>query len=309
MIFTLLSLVVLSLFAIIHFNLSSIERVSLNNDKLNLSKNEELKDIINVALFGTDNRNPNSKSRSDSVMVLSINPQSKKIKLTSIMRDTLVNIPGKGLDKLTHAHAYGGPELAISTLNSNFDLNISQYASVDFFSLAKIVDILGGFEVTVSNTEAKAMNKAINELNRIEGLSYGTDYTTGSTEPQLLNGRQAVSYARIRKVGNGDYERTQRQRRLLEYCINKMQDLDLTSVLALTKEIAPLVSTSLSTSDIINLGTKIFSLGKLEIEQLRIPQDGTFAATRYNSMFVLEPNLDQNKVILHNFIKDIQPTD
>lgn len=300
-----LLIVPLSLLGVICYYLGSIETTELNKENLNISQNKQLDDIINIALFGTDNRNPNSKSRSDSIMIASINTKSKKIKLTSIMRDSLVNIPGRGLDKITHAYAYGGPELAVSTLNSNFDLNISDYASVDFFSLAEIVDLLGGFEVSLKSNEAWAMNKAINEINRIEGYSYGTDYVQSSSEPQLLNGRQAVSYARIRKVGNGDYERTDRQRRLLSYCIEKVQELNLSEALNFLQNSMSLVNTSLLPSEIINLATQILSIGNLEIEQLRIPAEGTYISKKYNSMSVLDPDLELNTTILHNFIKDV----
>ena len=289
---------------IIFYHLNSLSTEKLDIEKLHVSKNEILSDTINIALFGTDNRKANSNSRSDSVIIATINLKSKKIKLTSIMRDTFVDIPGRGFDKLTHAHAYGGPELAISTLNRNFDLNITDYASVDFFSVAKIIDALGGFEVTLKGGEAAAMNKAINEINRIEKLPIGTDYVYNSDEPQVLNGRQAVSYARIRKTGNGDYERTERQRRVLSYCINKLQDLSLPASLNLISELVSSVNTSLLPSEIINLATQVLKLGKFEVEQLRLPVDGTFTTTRHNNMWVIKPDFEANTRTLHDFISD-----
>lgn len=303
-ILTFLLISISSLFAVAYFYLNSINTETINKDNLNISDNKNLDKVINIALLGTDNRNPNAKSRTDSIMIATINTKTKKIKLSSIMRDSLVDIPGKGMDKINHAHAYGGPELTIRTLNSNFDLNISDYVSVDFFSLAEIIDLLGGFEVVVSNNEAWAMNKAINELNRLEKLPTGTDYVYGSSEVQTLNGRQAVSYARIRKVGNGDYERTERQRRLLQYCIDKVQKLSLPEALTFIKEALPLINTSLYPSDIINLANKALSLGTFEVEQLRIPADGLFSSGRYNSMFVLNLDLEANKNLLHKFIQD-----
>lgn len=303
-ILTFLLISISSLFAVAYFYLNSINTETINKDNLNISDNKNLDKVINIALLGTDNRNPNAKSRTDSIMIATINTKTKKIKLSSIMRDSLVDIPGKGMDKINHAHAYGGPELTIRTLNSNFDLNISDYVSVDFFSLAEIIDLLGGFEVVVSNNEAWAMNKAINELNRLEKLPTGTDYVYGSSEVQTLNGRQAVSYARIRKVGNGDYERTERQRRLLQYCIDKVQKLSLPEALTFIKEALPLINTSLYPSDIINLANKALSLGTFEVEQFRIPADGLFSSGRYNSMFVLNLDLEANKNLLHKFIQD-----
>lgn len=281
---------------------SSADKVDLID--LNISNNENLNGITNIALFGTDNRNPNTNSRSDAIIIATLNPKTKKIKLTSIMRDSLLEIQGKGKDKANHAYSYGGPSLALHTLNSNFDLNIQDYISVDFYSLAKIIDILGGLEVTLKPGEAAAMNKAINEINKVEGYPHGTDYVPDSSYPQKLNGRQAVSYARIRKVGDGDFERTERQRRVLNLCFNKLQTISLSDATSLISQVLPLVKTNLTSSKIISLGTKILTSGPYSIEQMRLPVDGTFKDGRFGKMWAVDMDIEANTKALHDFITD-----
>lgn len=299
-----LVLIPLSLIAGLFFFLNKMETDVLDENKLGISSNEKLEEVTNIALFGTDNRNPNSNSRSDAIMILTVNPKTKKIKISSIMRDSLVEVDGHGETKINHAYAYGGPELALKTLNTNFDLNIKDYATVDFYSLSKIIDLLGGFEVTLNSGEVRAMNKAINEINRIEKLPYGTDYVHDSSSSQVLNGRQTVSYVRIRKTGNGDYERTERQRRVLNFCIEKIQNLSIPQAISIANEILPLVKTSLTSSEVISLGTKILTSGPYETEQLRIPVDDTFTAGMFGPMWAIKMNMEENSLKLHDFMSN-----
>lgn len=308
---SLLVLIPLTLLGALWYQLNSLNPLELNTENLNVSTNNKISDTINIALFGTDSRKSdyNSSARSDAIMIATLDTKEKKVKLTSIMRDSLIDIPGKGYDKINHAYAYGGPELAISTLNTNFDLNITDYITVDFFSLAKIIDFFGGFEVTLNSGEVRAMNKAINEINRIENLPYGTDYVELYDEPITLNGRQTVSYSRIRKTGGGDFERTERQRRVLSYCIEQIQNLSVSDAISLISKVLPFVNTSLTPTEIINLSAQVLSLGKFDIEQLRLPIDGTFREERYNSMWVINPDIERNTQALHNFINNIKDED
>lgn len=285
------------------FFLSKIDTDHIDENNLGISTNKKLEDIKSIALFGTDNRNPNKNSRSDAIMILTINPKTKKIKISSIMRDSLVEVPNHGETKINHAYAYGGPELALQTLNNNFDLNVTDYATVDFYSLTKIIDLLGGFEVTLKPGEAAAMNKAINEINRVEKLAYGTDYVDNNTStPQILNGRQTVSYARIRKTGDGDFERTERQRRVLNFCIDKLQQLSVKQAISIANEILPLVKTSLTSTEILSLGSQVLLTGPYQVEQLRLPADDTFQAGMFGKMWAIKMDLDKNSELLHEFM-------
>lgn len=170
----------------------------------------ELNKIKSVKLPGN---NSDINSRSDTIMILSIDKQHDKLKLTSIMRDTYISVDGHGMTKITHAYAYGGPQLAVKTINQNFNMNIKDYVTVDFFGLEKIIDSIGGVQINVEKAEVPVMNSYITETSRIEKTVPTFVQSSGL---QTLNGSQAVAYSRIRYVGNADYKRTQRQRTVLE---------------------------------------------------------------------------------------------
>lgn len=216
------------------------------------------------------------------------------------MRDTYLEIPGKGMNKLTHAYAYGGPELAIQTINQNFDMNIRDFISVDFYGLEAIIDTLGGIQIDVKDYEVNALNHNIEEINRITDPDSPFIQSAGL---QTLNGRQAVAYARIRKVGNGDYQRTERQRAVLEQILNKTMNSGVTQYPKLLNTMLPYVETSLSKAKIVSLGLSSVISGINEIEQYRIPADGHVYNDTINGVSYVMPNtLEDNVKLLHQFI-------
>ena len=156
--------------------------------------------------------------------------------MTSLVRDTYVEIGDRGFDKLNHAYAFGGPELAIQTINKNFDLNIEDYVTVDFWAVEKIIDAVGGVEVDVSNEEFPLVNGYLSELN---ANSPEGDYVSEITKTgmQTLNGRQAVAYMRIRYVGDGDFERMQRQREVMQVALGKLDSISLTNALDMVNDL------------------------------------------------------------------------
>ena len=140
-------------------------KISQSDEELGITVDNQKSDkVINIALFGLDKRNKSDRGRSDSIMIASIDKEFNKIKLTSIMRDTYVDIPGRGMDRINHTYAFGGPELAIKTINQNFDMNIRDFATVDFFGLEKIIDVMGGVEIEVKSNEVKYINSGVNSL-------------------------------------------------------------------------------------------------------------------------------------------------
>ncbi|EYE89772.1 LytR family transcriptional regulator [Fervidicella metallireducens AeB] len=240
-------------------------------NQLDSIEKENLKDVINIALFGTDiGRSKGDVPHSDAIIIATIDPKHKKIKLSSIMRDTYVTIEGHGQTKITEAYTYGGPELAIKTLNQNFDLNIRDYATVNFFSLEKVIDILGGIEADIKDYEIKELNYRIKEVANLEGKNPTLIKRTG---PQKLNGIQAVAYSRIRKVGNGDYERTERQRKVLSQLTEKVQNAGVSKYPTLVSQILPLVETSMSKIDIVKTGVSVLSSDIKAIDNIRFPLD------------------------------------
>lgn len=254
------------------------------NIKPNITRNQ---DIINLALFGIDTReNTYDGSRTDTIMIVSIDNKHNKIKISSIMRDTYVDIPGVKTDKINHAYAYGGPELSIRTINQNFDMDIKDYVTVNFVALEKIIDELGGVQIDVKPEEVSHVR---------EGAVAGV---------QTLTGKQAVNYCRIRYVGNADYERTERQRRVLTQVIGKLQqEKSLSTLLNLLDMAMPNVETSLSKTEIMNMGAKILATGTRDIEETRLPLSTNSKGTMIDGVYYLVPQtLEDNVKHLHEFI-------
>ncbi|CEN76194.1 cell envelope-like transcriptional attenuator domain-containing protein [[Clostridium] sordellii] len=275
------------------------EEIAKKEAKQEALKNEK---SMNIALFGLDRRSKEEKSRADSIMVANINFETKTINLVSILRDTLVDIKGHGKDKLNHSYAYGGPELSMETINSNFDLDINKYVSVDFFSLAKVIDIIGGVDIDLKDYEANQINQNLNEINSIEKLLKGTDYMEGSGLKNL-NGRQAVAYCRIRKEGNGDYERTQRQRNVLKSILLKYEKLDSGKRFEVGMEMVSQVNTNIPINDIKDLQNKILNDKDFTINQHMIPFEGSFETKIIDKKWVIDANMKENIKKIHEYLK------
>lgn len=257
--------------------------------------------VINILLFGLDSRVENKLSRSDTIMIATIDKKNQVIKLTSLMRDMYVPIPGKKDNRINAAYIFGGPSLAIKTVNTNFDLDIRHYVTVDFFGLEKIIDQVGGVTIDVKQKEIPYVNACISELNSLNKNTKPVSLLK-NPGPQTLNGRQAVAYARVRKVGNGDFERTERQRRVLVELFKKAKTINPLKLPGLATTMLPYVETNLSKTEILSLGISVLGFKNKDIVQYRIPVDGTFTQKRIDGMAVLVPDLEKNKALLHDFI-------
>lgn len=280
---------------------------SQNNKKITINPQNIEEDIksnknINIALFGLDRRKDNEPARSDSIMIASIDLKTKEINLVSLLRDTLVDIKGHKKDKLNHAYAYGGAELALDTINTNFDLDIDKYLAVDFYSLAKVIDIIGGVDIDLKDYEVEEINKNLVELNKIEELDKKADYIKGSGI-KTLNGRQAVAYSRIRKKGNGDYERTERQRNVLKGLLKKYEEKEKDEQFEMAMAIIGKVSTNIPINDIKKLKSIINENINFKVSQNMIPYEGSFKSTTYKGMWCIEANMEDNIRVLHKYIK------
>lgn len=268
-------------------------------------KKEEAAEIINIAFFGVDRRTENEASRSDAIMIVSIDAVHKKIKISSIMRDTFVQIKNHGQTKINHAYAYGGPQLAIRTLNENFNLNIRNFVTVDFFKLEKIIDTIGGVIIDVESNEISFINSYMGEVATIENKSISRITKSG---PQTLNGLQAVAYSRIRYTAGGDFVRTERQRTILLAMLTEIQALGITEFPALVSKLIPFTETSMSSIDIIKLGTKVLTSNIMTMEQERFPVDGYCKGKMIDSVWYLVPDMEATLDQLHKFIyEDIKP--
>ena len=241
--------------------LGKIQKVDINKEDLGISEeaSESLTEYRNIALFGVDSRNHNLEkgNRSDCIIIASINNNTKEVKLISVYRDTYVQIQGHGLDKITHAYSYGSAQLAINTLNTNLDLNISEFATVNFDVVADAVDELGGIEINIeSQQEMKYLNDYIVETSKVTGKSTPNVTKTGK---QTLNGVQAVAYSRIRYTAGGDYKRTERMRDVLTAMLTKLKTKSLSEINKFADNILPKVYTNISSGDILALTPSLMS--------------------------------------------------
>lgn len=236
-------------------------------------------------------------------MLITIDSSRKKVKLISIMRDLYVNIDGVGKDKLNHAYFYGGPSLSIKTLNNTFNLNIEDYISLDFFNLPKIIDELGGIELDVKSEEINNLNKYIKENQRLLGVS--GDHTIKSSGVQTLSGIQSLSYARIRSVGDGDFERTDRQRKVIIAMIDKAKTMSPIKLTSLVEKYIDSIETSLSLNKLLSIGANLL-LGGYEIEQTRAPFEGEFndSGKIINGVWYLTFDQEKTTESLHKYIFD-----
>ncbi len=228
---------------------------------------------LNVLLLGTDDLRDGAQ-RSDAMIIASIG--YGKFRLTSLMRDTVVDIPGHGQNKLNAAFAFGGPELAMRTVNQNFGLNIMHYAQVDYVALVRVIDALGGVELNITDAEQARLNVAMLKVRSVfQPLGYTAHELTQYGEDIHLDGLQALSYARLRKI-DSDFMRTSRQRTLLNAIAKKLRDNLWNPVLLyrLVRVVMDNVHTNMSALQILSLGEKALLAG--ECEQLRLPVDGSY---------------------------------
>lgn len=259
----------------------------------------KMKGVTNVALFGLDARDGSDTGRSDATMILSIDWDHSKVKLTSLARDTYIQIDDYyGYSKLCHAYAYGGPELAIKMINQNFNLNITDYVTVNFDQLAAVIDEVGGVTVELTDNEVYVTNQLILK----EKIDSDLIPSSGKV---LLNGHQAVCFSRIRKNAGNDAARTGRQRMVLNALFDKAMDMNVTEYPGLAKTMLPMVKTSLDYTDCIKYASILLKPGvKMELASfpdkvIDVSQSGMINGTWY---YVYDIDLAADMV--HAFIYD-----
>ena len=240
------------------------EDVAVND--LDEASTEALKGYKNFALFGVDNRkmgNYNS-GNSDTIIICSVNTETKEVKLTSVFRDTLLDVGDDRITKCNAAYNKGGPEQAINMLNRNLDLNIKDYVAVDFKALVDVVDDLGGLEMTITDEEAQIMNQSyITYTEQAVGKS-GTAMVSGGT--QTLDGVQAVSYCRIRYTAGDDFHRASRQREVIGLIVEKAKKANPVTLNNIINDVFPEISTSMSTPEILSYSKDLASYELVQSE-------------------------------------------
>lgn len=286
-------------------NKSNENIIQSNNDKQEkkIDSSKKNKGVSNILLIGSDSKNFDNVGRSDAMMILTIDDKNKSIKLTSLVRDTLVNIPGHGYEKLTHAYAYGGAKLLLDTIEQNFKISIKDYAAVNFNSFIDLVDVLGGVEVNVKEKEIDHLNDVIvNSFNTSNKEAEEPQFIR-SDGKQLLNGYQALAYARIRKV-DSIYERDTRQREVLKSIADKLVELPITNYPKVIKKILPYVDVNISMSKLINLAITSKEIYNYELKQMEFPLEDYRESGRLakDNSFVVKWNKTENLKKLDDFI-------
>ncbi|OLR59232.1 cell envelope-like function transcriptional attenuator common domain protein [Anaerostipes sp. 494a] len=270
--------------------LDQSQLVTVNNDS-------SMKDYTNYAFFGIDSQTGSMSdrgNRSDSIIIVSINNSTKEVKLLSVYRDTFVSINGR-YNKINAAYSWGGPELAVSTINRNLDLNIEKYATVNFKILADLVDAIGGIEVDVDSSILKNLNAYIKDMNRING---GNSPTLPSGGTYTLDGNQAVAYSRIRYTAGGDLARAGRQREVLQKIFEKGKKSPLKLMSALDK-VLPQVKTNMDQKELFNMFLSAF---RYEIkDQQGFPWDQK-EMKYYGTYYGFPTTLKENAIRAHKYL-------
>ena len=264
--------------------------------------------VVNILLIGVDKRTDDDIGRSDSMILLSVDGKTKQLKMTSFMRDLYVPLADDyGSNRLNAAFAFGGPDLLVKTISENFDVQIDAYAWVDFKNFIKIIDILGGIEMDVKEEEISNMNEHMYYINSDLEKPREDAFVTESGL-QLLDGRQSLAYSRVRYTAGGDFQRTQRQRTVIEKVIAKAKKSNIFTLNNLAIEVLPMVNTNLSKNSIAELALSISKITNYETSQFRIPVDDLYYEDNINEMSVLVPdNLEDNADALHEFLDSPVP--
>lgn len=264
-----------------------------------LLENQET--LRNILLIGTDARPGEKKARSDTMIILTIDSRSNEIKLTSLMRDIYVHIPGVGNNRLNVAYYYGGAQLLMDTIEENFGLKMEEYAAVNLTTVVDVIDDLGGLTLTVdSKTQLRAINGVIDAYNAQFKCPRNSDLLTETGE-QHMNGKQVQAYARHRKT-DSDFQRTQRQREVLLKLYEKVSEKSVWELSVLAARYLDEVDTNLSLSDVLSLAPVLLNMKDAQTSELRLPADGDYESKTVSGMAVLVPNLQKCRDRLSNFI-------
>lgn len=283
---------------------SDFEGDILNPDDVEWDKHtgsvKDAEHIINIMLIGQDRRPGEGRARSDVMILCSINKLTKELTMTSFMRDMYVPIPGFWDDKMNAAYAVGGMETLDACLEENFGVHVDGNVEVDFNGFIDVIDLVGGIEMELTAAEAKYLNNELG-LQQTSG-SFGWNLKEGKNQ---LTGGQALAYARVRAIGDGDFDRTERQRKVIAALIEKCKDMNLTQLKNLMEEVLPLLTTDLTNREILNYIIDLLPiLSNLKVNTQRIPADGTYRFAWIREMSVLLPDLEKNRELLKHCIAE-----
>lgn len=280
--------------------LSKIETTKLDASKLNISTEVEYNQTgyLNVALFGLDTRENEVEEgeRSDTIIVASLNRETKEVRLCSIYRDTVLQQDDETYNKANSAYSFGGAEEAVAMLNKNLDMDIQHYVTVNFSALIDVIDALGGIEIDLTEEEVNATNGYATETAKVTG-----NEKVVLTQPglQTLDGVQGVSYCRIRNTTGDDFRRTERQRAVLEQIVKKAQTADLSTINRIIDKVFPQISTNFTLTETLAYAKDAFDYRLTQMDGF--PFEKSTATLSGIGSAVLPESLLSNVVQLHTF--------
>lgn len=290
--------------------LGKVERQEIPKEKIVVNDLEEDVGVgyMNFAVFGVDSREGEMEkgTRTDCLIVASLNNETKEVKLVSVYRDSFLDLSDGRLQKCNAAYSYGGAEQAINMLNMNLDLDIQDFVTVDFTAVSDVVDLLGGIEIDIQEEEVQYLNEFIDETGAVAGKPANHITTAGV---QILDGVQATTYARIRSTAGSDFTRTERQRRVIEKIAEKAVKSDLVTINKIIDQVFPKIKTSLSMTEILNYAK---SFAKYKIAGTTgFPMEKTTDTIPGKGSIVIPTDLITNVKMLHEFLygtADYQPS-
>ncbi len=299
---------VLALIAIFYVwsQLDKIQKPEVTKEDIKVNEDiseetvETMSGYTNVALFGLDTRKAGQLgkgNRSDTIIIASINNDTKEVKLVSVYRDTYLDLTNGKFNKCNGAYSAGGPGQAISMLNRNLDLDIEYYISVDFAALTETVDLMGGIMIDVDETELKHLNNYTEETSKVTGVE-----TTKLSSPgyQKLDGVQATSYCRIRYTAGDDFKRTERQREVIMELVSMAKEMDITKVNEIIDAVFPKIATNYEHDQLISMAPQM--LGYDIVDTIGFPFDKEAASVSGKGSCVVPVNMEDNVRQLHEYL-------
>ena len=279
------------------------EQFDDNIDSYLTDKRAEVANMRHLLLIGIDARPGETTGRSDTMIIVTLDPDGNVIKLTSIMRDLYVEIPGRKNNRINATYVFGGPELLMDTIELNFGVHIDHYIAVNFSMLGKLIDSIGGLTLTVENEYyMRRINAVIKQDNRVLGIDRNDQLLTEPGE-QLMTGKQAQAYARYRYgTADGDFGRTVRQREIITKIFEKLNQMTAIELMGLVVDNFDNVYTNLSVSDLASYAPVLISMKDAEIQEMRLPIDGGYQSKTIAGMSVLVPNREKNMQALLEFL-------
>lgn len=268
-----------------------------------IEERAKVSEMRNLLLIGIDARPGEETGRSDTMIIVTLDPDDNTIKLTSIMRDLYVEIPGYKNNRINAAYVFGGPELLMQTIEVNFGLHIENYIAVNFSMLGSLIDSIGGLTLAVENDYYKdRINAVIKMDNKVLGIDISDGLLTESGE-QLMTGKQAQAYARYRYgTKDGDFGRTARQREVITKIFDQLSAMTALQLMRLVVDNASHVYTNLAVADLASFAPVLISMKDAEIDELRLPVDGAYDSKTISGMSVIVPNRTKNMDALMEFL-------